>query len=308
MRQATCFIIRAWILALILVLLQLTTTAFVEADLIWIKGASEPVSGRVIEQTSEEIKFQRFDSGSFETKLSLKREDIELLVTNLDPARLESLQPDNPSAYRDYAEELSSQRKDAAAIALARRLYLISAFHSQDAGRLSAISGLIELADSEFERNQFRMLKFLYAPAESTKSNTQSRQGSKAISQASREQMLKIVRSLRQDRSEIAAQILNTKEGKSLVANWSEHFSYDELVRMTQGNRISKVELSKLIAAEVEIVYSNSIQDSVATRPKKWSDFAIQNSSRSAMIPSLENVTELDPKKSIYRNGTWVQP
>jgi len=103
---------RLWCAVTLAVLIIATT---VTADTVWLKGQDEPLSGRIVSRSDTEVRMERFANGKFGEIVSVPNQQIESVVVNFDSERLSRLAPDNPAAYRDYAEELCTQRADAAA-------------------------------------------------------------------------------------------------------------------------------------------------------------------------------------------------
>lgn len=89
--------------------------------------------------------------------------DIKILH-RLDGKRLEGLSPDNPRAYRDYADELARQKADPEARYTAMRLYLIAAQLAPDEFGSSSLLRMSALANAPAEARKYRAMAFLLDP------------------------------------------------------------------------------------------------------------------------------------------------
>ena len=101
--------------ALILIAGQCTKYSSARADTVWVRGQQTPVSGLIVSTTDEFVEVRVFENGQFAKTINFPRTQIQQVVTNINPNRLALLDPAHPAAYRDYAEELASQKKDPAA-------------------------------------------------------------------------------------------------------------------------------------------------------------------------------------------------
>jgi hypothetical protein len=86
------------------------------------------------------------------------------VLHQLDVKRLEGLAPDNPKAYRDYADELARQQDDPEARYVAQRLYLIAAKLAPAELGSSSLLRMSKLAHKPAEARKFRAMAFLLDP------------------------------------------------------------------------------------------------------------------------------------------------
>jgi hypothetical protein len=91
------------------------------------RGKPQPTIGRLVRQDERSIVIELDRPGGTPTIREILRSDIEDLLIVVSEERLNALRPEDPDAYRDYAEELAVKRKDPDALLASLRLYLIAA-------------------------------------------------------------------------------------------------------------------------------------------------------------------------------------
>ena len=290
------------------------------ADVVWVNGQAKPLFGQIVSKTAEQIGFQVFEDGKPGRIEKIDRSRIEQLISNIDTQRLEQLSPDKPADYRDYAEELASQRADPAARQLAHRLYVIAAANSEGDHqtaveiRNSALAGLISIADSDTDRARLQMLRFLVSPDVDQVESLSESKTAASYSEDQAQLMLKLVQAIRMENSEQAIELLSSQDNRAIFQSWSEICSLEELNRIARVNRPSQPQLSKLLRIELQILSSTDASTSETPiaietgRRQNWGDFATQVSGLLSEVPSFENVTSVDPRQSVYRAGRWVRP
>jgi|GEM_PF-6725415 len=94
------------------------------ADTVWLKNDATPIHGRITRIGPDVIVLEL--TATNVTSETLPRSGIRTWHRSIDPARLESLGPESPAGYLDYAEELAGFRFDPVAIELSRRLAVIA--------------------------------------------------------------------------------------------------------------------------------------------------------------------------------------
>jgi len=310
---------RRWIAIVLLIAIDVVFPTQGLADVIWIRGQNGPIYGRIESESDQEVQIRVFENGRYGQKTGIPREQIDLLVVNIDAKRLAQLDPSKPESYRDYAEELASQKNDPAAKALAQRLYLLAAASAEPnrtkgatrkmALRRSALLGLAAIEDSAAERRRIDVLRHLIDPDSSDIGTlTAGDRASIPQSISKKQLMLELVHAIRQEKSERARQLLNSPENRSVFEGWRELCSFAELEQMALVNRPSRVQLSKLLAIELQIVRDVNSANISTPQHLNWGDYAVQVSNTLGVLPTLENITPFDPRKSVFRDGIWVEP
>lgn len=290
------------------------------ADVVWVDGQAKPLYGQIISNTPEQIDLQVFENGKLGRIEKISRSRIEQFISNIDTQRLEKLSPDKPADYRDYAEELASQRADPAARQLAHRLYVIAAANSEGDNetaneiRNSALAGLISIADSDADRARLQLLRFLVSPDVDQVETFSESKSAAPYSEDQAQLMLKLVQAIRKENFEQAVEMLSSRDKQAVFQIWSKTCSLEELNRIARVNRPSKPQLSKLLRIELQILSSADplTGETPSTLPsgrrQSWGDFATQGTGFLSVVPSFENVTSIDPRNSVFRSGRWVKP
>jgi len=283
-------------------------------DMVWVKGQEKPLSGRIVSQSDAEIQIEKFVEGRFGEVTSIRTDQVDSVVVNFDPERLAELSPDNPTAYRNYAEELCTQRADPAAIHLARRLYLLAAANSVNSSqkglRAGAILGLISLAPDESQRQNLELFHRLFHPStepQEAKSKTQSAVDNPPT-EVEKELMLKIVIAIRRENSETAIGLLGSAQNRESIKKLSNLCTLQELDLIATSDQPSKLQLRKLLSVELAIRQPGIASPQPVLSRSSWGELAMQPAPKFSALPTFANVTEFDPNRSVYRNGVWVRP
>jgi hypothetical protein len=273
-------------------------------DMLQRKNESQPMFGHVIESNEENLIFEPFGGSE---RIDMKRRSIDVLVINIDRQRLQRLQPPHFDQYRDYAEELATQRRDPAARELAIRLFIIAAAHGSPSVSESAVRGLIELADHAEERKRWAMLLLL--TANRSLSTEQSNGNLDRITDADRNVALTVVRMVRRGQGSEAVKILNRPATSDSLKHWGKICSEQEIRRMARLNRPTVEQIRRLLQLEVSLINRDTAEDLARqSLSKDWSSVARAPSSLGGAMPSFRHATDFDPDKSIYRNGVWSRP
>ncbi len=280
------------------------------ADVVWIKGEAAPGYGTVVEQSDQEIVFQPFGQ-TVTGNVEIPKASIELLVINIDRPRLERLDPRNPEAYRDYAEELATQKVDPAARELAVRLYLIAAYLTQgEPGQLelqqSCLTGLLALAENDRQAEKWKMLRLLNDPAASWE--PEETQNFLPVTETERKLALQVVRMIRQGNGIEAAGLIEQPATASALSRWSSICSLDELKRIGMLNRLTTSQLHLLLKIELSILQNSEPGRVESDRQRRWSEYAMSRSTIAGAITGYKTATRFNPEESTYRNGVWVKP
>lgn len=86
------------------------------------------------------------------------------IIFQPDYARLEKLSPENPKAYRDYADELARRQSDPESQYFALRLYLIAAHLDPEKLGRSSLLGMSAIAKSPGKARKYRAMAYLLDP------------------------------------------------------------------------------------------------------------------------------------------------
>ncbi len=131
---------------------------------VFLKTRSEPLRGFYVGESEETITVgvPQQDGSVIQRHILLSQ--VEDVLHSIDRERLALLKPDQPDAYREYAEELAEKRVDPEARQMAIRLFLIAAYHDQERLGESCLLGMVALARSPEEERRFRAMVYLLDP------------------------------------------------------------------------------------------------------------------------------------------------
>jgi hypothetical protein len=287
------------------------------ADTLWLNGNGQPRFGRVVSRPDTgDVLFRLRGEDNAYSEQTFARDEIALLVVNIDVPRLESLDPSRLHQYRDYAEELAGQKIDPEARDLAIRLYLIAAAgaHGRNEPDLveSALNGLPELARNELEHEEFARLQLLHArtPRKESTATGQSvikQEPATSTDDRARQQLLQAIRLIRRENNAAALKILSLPDVQAELKKWSELVSAGDVRAMTNSVRLTLPQLRNLLTLEMAL-QNGEDQPSHASPSPGWSEQAQEPMRDWTRLPTFANVTEFDPARSIFRGGQWLEP
>ena len=299
------FLMGTWLLA----------ASFASGAVVYLKGEDKPIAGYLESADDKQIILRIPVPGEEGVRRTIERSEIDLLLQPVNPDRLEQLSPNNPAAYREYAEELVEKKADPDAIETATRLFLIAAhLDPQKEGR-SALLGMTPLMNGHQGVRQLRALAYLLGPDHDVSllegnSQQDSARGA-SLDEDQREQVIEVFHFLRQGKRSDAKQRLQQEELRALMRQGTNKITPEECLALAEGNcpgctqgTIPSYMLQKLVAAEYELSSSDTTRE-VGTQ---WGYYLNQEFQRPLPVLSLLNATSIDPRKCVYRDGKWVEP
>lgn len=293
----------------------LLAASIADGAVVYLKGEAKPIAG-YLESSDDKTILLRIPVPDGEAvHRTIDRSKIDLLLQPVNPARLENLSPDNPTAYREYAEELVEKTADPDAIETATRLFLIAAYLDPKKEGRSALLGMTPLMKGPHGMRQLRALAYLLGPDHDVsllEGNTkQDLSGGTPLDEPQREEVIEVFHFLRQGKRSDAKQRLQREELRALMRQGTSKITPEECLALAEGNcpgctqgTIPNYMLQKLVAAEYELSSSDS-SDKVGTQ---WSYYLNQEFQRPLPVLSLLKATSIDPRKCVYRDGKWVEP
>ncbi|GAA4430502.1 hypothetical protein [Bremerella cremea] len=286
----------------------------VDGAVIYLKGQAQPLVGFVEASDDVTIRLRVTTPDGDELHRQIRRNEIELLLQPVNPTRLSQLSPDNPKAYREYAEELVTKTSDPEAVETAKRLFLIAAYLDPEKEGRSAMLGMAPLADGAQGIKQLRALAFLIDPihdASLLDGNQQEEASGAVVDDTARNDAIHALQLLRRGDRADARQQLQRDEIKSALRSGTKKITWDDCMALIQGTcpgceqgAIPAYMLQKLVAAELELSSSQSAK----TLQPQWGFFLDGSFQKPLPVLSLEKATPYDPKKCLFRDGQWVEP
>ena len=288
-----------------------------QAVVVFVKGRDKPIIGIIKQKDERFVVVEQVLSNGTRPVTKIPRADIEDIIETVVPERLEKLDPENPQAYHDYAEELTVKRDDPEAREMAIRLYLIAAhLDPKDHGR-SSLLGMVQLARNDNEERNLRAMAYLL-DSEHNESVLREpdvvKSKPKSVDDGARQRLLTAIRQVRQQqRQHMARETANREEVKALFAQVEEIMSHKEFINASSEKELSPHSLEKLITLELALLPSTG----VVARPQSTRKLTswLQGIDRDglAAVPPLslnpeqmlEKITEFDPNNCYFRDGKW---
>jgi hypothetical protein len=280
------------------------------AVIIFEKGKEQPTVGYLERQDENLVVIrEQFPDGRTQIR-ELLRSEIDDILIAVSNDRLESLNPDNPAAYREYAEELAEKRKDPDARATGLRLYLIAAYlDPKNLGR-SSFLGMVGLARSPSEMRRFRAMAYLLDPNHnrSLLQGSAKAAGPMAIADdEGREVLLKAIRAFRRGDRRIAMLSANRPIVKRAFERYSDVLTHEEFTGI--GKETPPDVLRKVLTLELVLAGRDEAErERLSEKAIPWSRIVEREGAAPVPWLSLETITEFDPRECLFRNGKWVRP
>ena len=276
------------------------------------------VPGYLVEITDSEvvIRVEQKD-GIFKVERFAKKGTT--VLESFKAERLAVLSPENPRAYRDYAEELIAKKDDPEARDLAIRLLVIaSALDPDQLGRgcMVAASGI---ARSRQEERKFKSLAFLLDPAHDS-AILKEAAGKAAPTQPNAvmagggggKTFVAALQAYRRGQYKEASRLAGTPGVDQYFQTFGviSHAAFLQACTQAGGSKNPPdptSELSRKIL-RMELDSEERLGDAVLGKTNPWG-LALTPDSRRAQPPlSLNTVTEFSPKESVFVQGKWVAP
>jgi len=284
----------------------------VHAIVVLKKGVEQPLLGHLVRQDERTVVIREELPAGGQRETHISRAEIEELIVTVDPDRLAALDPAQPRAYCEYAEELAEKRRDPEARDAARRLYAISAARGDGPLRKGSLLGLVALARSPADERRLRAAVFLYDEqhdpnvlATGAPSPLAPVPTSAAAPPPS--ELLSAVRMIRQGRGAEAKLLLELPNVRRRASLLAPIITLDELLAAAASRALTDEQLVRLLQAELSLS-GDATGAAKAGEPPLWSQTI--KSGQLAPLPSLalESLTEFDTGECVFRGGKWTRP
>ena len=288
------------------------TASPVAAVVVFQRGATEPVVGYLVRETEQEVVLRLSLEAGKSEDVTIRKSEIEELLYTVDAARLSALNPARPQEYREYADELAEKKLDPEARDAALRLYVIAAWLDPSRSR-APLLGLVPLARTADEESRFRAAAYLADPHHDPAilRGTVVGAAAKAPDYEARRNLLEAARLVRQGKGDVAERLLDRPEIAAELGSAAAIVSQQEFRRLCRLSQIDSGQLRTLIKLELALVSAIAPQEPSAASGRHaaqaWS--ALSGKPTSPLAPlAIEHLTEFDPRKCVFRGGTWVAP
>lgn len=284
---------------------------------ILITETGKRVPGYLVSMTATEVVIRVPVQGGESRIERFPRKSVSVLES-FKPERLEALQPGNPAAYRDYAEELVARKDDPEARDLALRLFVIAASLDPEKLGKGCMATAAGIARTPQEERRLRAVAYLLdtrhdqsliqekaAKAPPSKGNgLPGDPKGKAFMAA-----LKAYRRGQYAEAEKQANIPGVETYFQLVGP-IQHAGFLQACAKAAGVKTPPDPSSDLARKilQLELESDEKIGQPAEGRKNPWSIALTPDSRRVPPLPSLANVTEFSPTDSVYSKGVWSMP
>ena len=284
-----------------------------QAVIIFEKGKEEPIRGYLVRANDKHVVVNRLLADGQLQQVVIPRANIDVFRNNVDSQLLSKLSPDNPRAYKNYAEDLGAIQGDPDAQATAIRLFLIAAHLDRDEFGRGSLLAMTLLARTPSEERTFRAMAYLLdsdhdrsvltAPTKSKASPAET------LDPADRLLLLKALRAVRTNKKAEAKTRGNAHRCKQALSKFSNYLTRDEFKAATQkGSMLTLTTLKRIVTLELVLLSSESPALSPVAARSSWSQIPDDDLHTAVPALNLETLTEFDPRKCVYRDGQWVEP
>jgi hypothetical protein len=275
------------------------------------KGNDQPIRGFLVDQNEFSVTIREVLPGGATKERVLVRSNIEEIFLAVDYDRLASLRPENPQAYREYAEDLREKREDPDARATAIRLYLIAAYLDADGLGKSSLLGMTALARSPDEERRFRAMAYLLDPEHDRsilRSPAAPGDGVGGMDEGERTILRSLLRLVRSRKTRDARNMLIREQVRSLLRRMPPLLELEELEQVaTPGSVLAPSLLRRILKIELALAPTpRSLGPTDSAETVSWSRLVAGEKTQSTPTLTLETVTEFDPRKQFFHEGGWV--
>jgi hypothetical protein len=284
-----------------------------------LKNSDTPLRGYPVSENESVVVIKILEADGKLVERSIPRAEIDLIHYPVSRERLESLHPDRPKEYRDYAEELAEKRIDPEARETSLRLYVIAAYlDPQKLGR-SSLLGMTALARNAHEERRIRALAFLQDAehdrqilAPPTPPPADPQMPNEFSDELQKMSLLRALEMLRKGQQIDALSTVHRPGVPELLGKYAEHLTMDQFHeacadRQRRGPgaprelalRILRIEMD-LLGAGPDVLGHAADQGLTG-----WSAISPEALARPTRPLTLDAVTHFDPRQCLYRDGTW---
>lgn len=232
--------------------------------------------------------------------------------------RLEALQPSNPGAYRDYAEELVARKDDPEARDLALRLLVIASSLDPEKLGKGCMATAAGIARNPQEERRLRAVAYLLDPGHDP-SLLQEKPGKALPAKATgltgdskAKNFLAALKAYRRGQYTEAEKQANTPGVETYFQMFGpiSHATFLQACAKAPGVKTPPDPSSDLARKILQLELESEDKTDKATDGRKspWSIALTPDSRRVPPLPSLTNVTEFSPADSVYAKGVWSKP
>ena len=271
------------------------------ADYVDFRDGSPRKFGIIIAVNGDEIIFQSVsDLGGGAVRNSISRNKIRHHQRTVDLKRLESLDPERMSEYRNMAEELASLKNDPAARAIAKRLFLICVAKGNFDIRASAATNLPDLASTSQELKLFQSLAYFYG---NRKRMVPSESRNQAEPQITTQRTLQLIQALRKEQYQKAGLLLEEVQ----QSNGSQPFDLTPLKSAIQNEKIKPELLHQLLTIETQLLSEPDTRRKQTPSQTRIIEYE-KIPQKTVHLPGPDLDFGFDIEATKFENGSWKRP
>ena len=269
------------------------------------KGSAAPLMGQLVRADERAVVIREELTGGKTRDVTIPRGEIEELIETVSRERLAELDPAEPTAYFEYAEELAEKRRDPEARDTARRLLIIAASRGELALTQSSLLLLADLARNDDERRRIRALIYLHDP----------RQGASRLvlpelpasdSPSAQGDLLAALRLIRQGQGAAAKAILEQAAIQEELARENLSLTGPDLLALTGQRMLADDDLARILRAEMSLEQATSAEPRLGHQ--SWSTAARTRGLAPLAPLDIRHLTEFDPAECVFRQDKWQRP
>jgi hypothetical protein len=276
------------------------------------KDNPDSIKGFLISQNEQRVVVNEVLADGKTRQRVVQRSDIDLMIISVGEDRLMALRPDQPRAYRDYADELSEKREDPEARNAAIRLYLLAAHLDTKGQGRGALLSMAGLARSPGEELKFRAIVYLLDPAHDRgvlKPPSLAKAPQADLTPSERKMLLSAIRALRVGNRREALNFSRRPLFQDVFKRYASVLSLEAF-----GAAATKREallpdalVKKLITLEM-MVLNLPLKEKPSSGDVPWSMLVTTKKDSPVESLSLETITEFNPNETVYKNKHWSVP
>lgn len=298
-----------WLLLSLCLLVVWTTPCF-GVIILEKGGGSEPIKGFLVSQNEARVVIDELLPSGETRQRVFPRSAIDVMIISVASDRLEALQPDQPQAYRDYADELAEKREDPEARRTAIRLYLLAAYLDPPGQGRSSLLSMAGLARSPNEERRFRAMVYLLDPAHDRgvlKPPSFAAATTTNLTDSQRTMLLTAIRALRSGDRREALNYSRRPLFQEAMKRYASVLTPEEfgVAAADRDKALSGPLLGKLITLEL-LLLNLPLRDQPAMADVPWTSIVATRQDTPVTPLSLETITEFDPAESVFKDNRWT--
>jgi hypothetical protein len=298
-----CHVLMAWF-AVVFFSTWPTTPAC--AALVLFNDGSEPAMGGIVREDNVQIVLRAYRPDGKTLEQVIARSKIAEIQETVSSTRLESLQPEKPRDYLEYAEILSAKKRDWEARETALRLFSIVLTNHREKLGARALKGMAALAISPAESYRYRLALALLDPTcKLTPRDAEQSQLEKSTRDTTH-LAVQGLQSIRQGKGSEGKTLLAQPPIVALLRDYEAIITRNELDIACQEKQLTARQLRQILILEFTLENRLELTGESAAN-LTWSAEMITGGNAPVLLIDWDHLTPYDGHENIFRNGKWVK-